>query len=197
MNNLRAIRNRLGLTQAQVAKALDIDRTTYTKYELGQAQPDSQKLLRMAELFNTSVDHLLGKNHSSRSDLIPILGDVPAGVPFEAIEDIEGYIDLSTATFTPTAEIFALRIKGRSMEPDIYDKSIVLVSRQDTIESGEIAVIRVNGDEATIKRVKRLPDGLMLIPINPEYDPVFYNAHQVAELPVTIIGKVIEVRRRI
>jgi len=197
MKNLRSVRKSRGLSQATVAGILGISPQAYSNYETGNREPSSDTLTKLATYFEVSVDFLLGHETTrNRHDhKIPILGSVPAGVPIEAIEDIEGYVDLSYST--SNKEIFALQVKGNSMEPEIRNKDFVLVSSQETIESGEIAVVRVNGEEATVKRVKLLSNGIMLIPINPDYDPVFFDKDQVAQLPVTIIGKVIEVRRRL
>ena len=77
------------------------------------------------------------------------------------------------------------------------DGDIVIVEKQEFVENGDVAVVRVNGEDVTLKRVKLTNKGLMLIPSNPAYDPVFFDSDQVATLPVTIIGKVIEIRRRL
>ena len=127
---------------------------------------------------------------------IPLLGSVPAGVPIEAIEDIEEYIDIYPR-FVKHGELFALRVQGDSMEPDLRNGDIVIVEKQEFVENGDVAVVRVNGEDVTLKRVKLTNKGLMLIPSNPAYDPVFFDSDQVATLPVTIIGKVIEIRRRL
>ena len=81
------------------------------------------------------------------------------------------------------------------MEPRICEGDTVIIRRQNTIESGEIAVVFVNGDEATLKRVKFVDGGIMLIAFNPAvYEPHFYSNEQIEELPVVIYGKVVELR---
>lgn len=198
MNNLQRARKIKGLTQAQVAKLINVDRSTYTRYESGEIQPDNDKLRKLAAIFESSSDYLLGINQigDPMGHMIPLLGTVPAGVPIEAIEDVEEYIDMYPR-FVKHGELFALRVQGDSMEPDIRDGDIAIIEKQEFIENGGIAVIRVNGQDATLKKVKLLETGLMLIPSNPAYDPVFFDAGQIATLPVTIIGKVIEIRRRL
>ena len=109
---------------------------------------------------------------------------------------MEEYIDMYPR-FVKHGELFALRVQGDSMEPDLRSSDIVIVEKQDFVDSGDIAVIRVNGEDVTVKRVKLTNKGLMLIPSNPAYDPVFFDVGQIATLPVTIIGKVIEIRRRL
>ena len=91
-------------------------------------------------------------------------------------------------------EHFALKIKGQSMEPRIFEDDVVIVKKQDDCDSGDIAVVLVNGNEATVKRIKKRPEGLMLIPNNPAYEPMFYSNEEIENLPVRIIGKVVELR---
>lgn len=82
------------------------------------------------------------------------------------------------------------------MEPRIKDGDVVIIRKQNDCNSGDIAVVLVNGDEATVKRIKKRPEGIMLIPSNPAYEPMFYSNEDIEKLPVTIIGKVIELRAK-
>ncbi len=126
---------------------------------------------------------------------IPILGKVVAGIPLEAIEDIEGYEEITPA-MAAKGEYFALHVKGDSMTPSLRDGDTVIVRKQDYIESGETAIVLVNGDEATVKRVKYQENGVILIGENPTvYPPHFYTKEEIESLPVRIIGKVVESRR--
>ncbi len=87
-------------------------------------------------------------------------------------------------------------LKGHSMEPRMYEGDIVIVRKQENVNSGEIAIVLVNGSEATCKKIRKTGDGIMLIPLNPNYDPLFYNHQEIEELPVRIIGKVVELRAK-
>lgn len=199
MNNLRTARKLKKLTQKDVAELVGIDRTTYNRYENGMTQPDNDKLLKLATVLDVSVDYLLGNKpqiEHGATRLIPLLGTVPAGTPIEAIEDIEEYIDIYPR-LVKHGELFALRVQGDSMEPDLHHGDIVIIEKQEFVDNGDVAVVRVNGEDVTLKRVKLTAKGLMLIPSNPAYDPVYFDSDQIATLPVTIIGKVIELRRRL
>ncbi len=198
MKNLRIARNRKGMTQEQVAKLLGVDRTTYTKYETGGALPDYQKILKLASILEADIDFLVGRTDSPSteySQLIPVLGSVPAGTPIEAIEDIEEYVDYYP-NFVKHGELFALKVKGDSMAPELKNGDIAIIEKQDFIENGDIAVVRVNGEDVTIKRVKPTRNGIRLVPTNPAYDSLEFSKEEVATLPVTIVGKLIEIRRR-
>lgn len=200
MKSLYLARTSKGLSQEQVAEFLGVHRTTYNRYEKGTRDPDLETISKLAVLFEVTTDFLLGSNakslYSDRFGKIPLLGTVPAGTPIEAIENVEEYIDMYPR-FVKHGELFALRVQGDSMEPDLRTGDIAIVEKQGFVDSGTIAVVRVNGEDVTIKKVKLVQNGLMLIPTNPAYDPVFFNVDQIAALPVSIIGKVIEIRRRL
>lgn len=120
---------------------------------------------------------------------IPILGRISAGLPLYAEENIEGY------TYTDLnggAEYFALRVEGDSMTAArIFDGDILIVRRQDIVENGEIAVVMVNGDEATVKRFYRSGNTVTLMPqsTNPTHQPQIYDTKITS---VRIIGKVVK-----
>lgn len=200
MDNLKVARKMKGLSQEDVAKYIGMSRQGYGSYETGFRDPDTITLSKLATLFDVSTDFLLGVNRNSaenpQSHLIPVLGEVPAGHPIEAFEQVEEYLDLYPS-FAQYGELFGLRVKGQSMEPDIHNGDIVIVVKQDFIDSGDVAVVRVNGTEVTVKKVKKMQDGIMLMPKNPAFEPVYFSNNQVMTLPVTIIGKVIEIRRRL
>lgn len=82
------------------------------------------------------------------------------------------------------------------MEPKIADGDIVIVKKQERVENGEIAVVTVNGEDATLKKVMLSPDGIILVPFNAEYETKFYANDEILSLPVDILGKVVEARRK-
>jgi repressor LexA len=124
---------------------------------------------------------------------IPVLGRVAAGIPIEAITDIDDYEEISPE-MAKNGQYIALRIHGRSMEPRMCENDIIIVRLQNDVESGDIAVVFVNGGDATCKKIKKLQDGIMLISTNHEYDTMYYTNKQVKDLPIKILGKVVEIR---
>ena len=198
---LRKLRIEKGLTLQQVADYVGLQKAAIYKYEHGLiVNPKRSLIEKLATLFQVSPSYLLGvtdEQHpqSVTSVRIPILGRVVAGIPLEAITDIEGYEEI-TPKMASLGEYFALRIKGHSMEPQILDNDVVICKCQSDVESGDIAIILVNGDEATCKQIKKSPEGVTLIGFNPVvYPPHFYSNKEIAELPVNVIGKVVELRR--
>lgn len=126
---------------------------------------------------------------------IPVLGKVIAGIPIEAIEEVIDYEEI-TEQMARTGDFFALQITGDSMEPEMREKDIVIVKKQNDIDSGQIGIVLVNGDEATVKKVLKKENGIMLVPFNNNYDPLFYDQYDIETKPVNIIGRVVELRKK-
>lgn len=126
---------------------------------------------------------------------IPVLGNVAAGIPIEAIEDVIDYEEISEE-LAHTGDFFALKIKGDSMEPRICDGDVVIVRKQDYAETGDLVIVLVNGDSATCKRLARFPSGIRLIPFNQAYEALFYSNEEIVNKPIKIIGKVVENRQK-
>lgn len=93
-------------------------------------------------------------------------------------------------------EYFGLKIKGDSMQPRIMEGDVVIVRKQSEVDNGNTAVILINGDDATVKKFYKLDSGIKLIATNPKYDPLFYTPEEVNNLPVQVIGKVVELRAK-
>ncbi|MCI5842622.1 MAG: helix-turn-helix domain-containing protein [Clostridiales bacterium] len=196
MNRLRELRKSKRMTQSDVAKIVGIGQSGYSFWESGRSKIDDASLRKLAGFYGVSVDYLLGEdaNPTKLSVKIPVLGDVAAGIPIEAIENIVDYEEIDAA-LAATGELFGLRIKGSSMEPRIREGDVVIVRKQSDADTGDTAVVLVNGDSATVKRIKKEPDGsLWLIPNNPAYETKHYTPAEVRTTPVSIIGKVVELR---
>ncbi len=194
-SKLKQLRESKQYLQKDVANAINIDRTTYIKYEKGTSKPDSDTITALANFFEVSADFLLETEYKTKGIRVPVFGHVAAGIPINAIEDILDYEEIPESE-ARGGEFFALKIKGRSMEPRIYNGDIVIVRRQQTVDNGDIAIVLVNGDEATCKKIKKTPEGVMLIPLNPDYDTMFYSNSDIEQLPVAVLGKVVEVRSK-
>lgn len=149
------------------------------------------------ELFNSIEGLITAKSPKATSQAykVPILGKVVAGLPVSAYEDILGFEEV-TPEMAEQGELFALKVTGDSMYPKICDGDIVIVRVQSDVESEDVAVVFVNGDEATLKVVKKNNDGITIWGYNTDvYHPQSFSNKQIEELPVKIAGKVIELRR--
>lgn len=129
---------------------------------------------------------------------IPVLGSIPAGIPIELIEDVIDYEDISEEMLKGGKEYFALKVKGTSMWPKYLDGDTIIVLKQNDCESGQDAIVMVNGDDGTFKRVIKKDTGITLEPINQqEYNSVSYSNEDIEKLPIKILGVVKEIRRKI
>lgn len=195
---LKTLRIQRKMTQSELAKKIYISQPAYSKYEVGTASPNPETLSKIADALDVSVDYLLGSDSQPARPgyiRIPVLGRVAAGIPIDAIEEVIDWEDIS-AEAAGDGEYFGLQIKGHSMEPKISDGDVVIVRRQPDVDSGDIAVVLVNGDDATVKRVKKSPQGVTLIPSNPAYEPMYYTNAEIESLPVQILGRVVELRAK-
>ena len=194
---IRLLRKEANMTQQELASKLFVSQQAVGKWERGEATPNPETIVAMSRIFGVSADTLLGESApplSTGGTWVPVLGDVAAGIPIEAVENIVDYEEIDTA-MAANGKYYGLRIKGSSMEPRIREGDVVIVRKQEDADTGDTAVVLVNGESATVKRIKKEPDGgLWLLPNNPAYDPQHYSPAEVADKPVRIIGKVVELR---
>ena len=194
---IRLLRKEANMTQQELASKLFVSQQAVGKWERGEATPNPETIVAMSRIFGVSADTLLGESApplSTGGTWVPVLGDVAAGIPIEAVENIVDYEEIDTA-MASNGKYYGLRIKGSSMEPRIREGDVVIVRQQEDADTGDTAVVLVNGESATVKRIKKEPDGgLWLLPNNPAYDPQHYSPAEVADKPVRIIGKVVELR---
>lgn len=189
------LREEYGWKQYELAQKMDLNPAALNKIENGKRSIKEEEISKVAQIFGISTDTLLGVNTPRPGNRIPILGTVVAGQPAYAAENIVGWEEV-TDKMSMQGKLFALKVKGSSMEPEFKEGDIVIVREQPDIESGDIAVVLINGDEATLKKVKKDPNGLFLYAFNQAvYEPHFYSNNDIETLPVHIVGRVIENRR--
>lgn len=195
--------------QNQFALQCGISSSSLTKISIGEYTPKPKFLAKIAEKAHNGVtfDMLMnaaGFLTSAQKEKSPVtqqgkwinvFGHIAAGIPIEAIEDIVDQEQI-TDEMASHGEYIALRVKGDSMEPKISDGDTVIIRIQDNIENGEIAAVYVNGNDVTLKRVRKEDNGLWLIGTNPAFTPIFYSKKECAELPVRILGKMVELRAK-
>lgn len=193
---LKELRKESGLTQQKLADILFVDRTSVVKWETAMNLANNEVLRRMCNLFNCSMDYLLGMTDERTSEnpnrdtlptatvKIPLLGNIAAGQPIEAIENVEDYVYISE-DMARRGTYFALKVKGNSMEPRIYEGDIAIIRHQGSVNSGEIAAVKVNGDDVTLKKVEYVKDGVKLIGLNPSFTPLFYTTAECVQKPLS------------
>ena len=200
---VKQLREEKHISQAHLAKAVGVGQSTVGMWESGKSVPSYNTLIKIADYFNVTVDYLTGKATEPvapeiNNMRIPVLGSVPAGIPLEAIEDIIDWEEIPQSMLAGGKEYFALQVQGNSMYPEYLPGDIVIVRKTPVCNSGDVCIVYVNGYDATLKQVKLLPDGsVTLMPRNPEYPPRTYTKKEIENLPVSIAGVVVELRRKV
>ena len=212
-SNLKHLRLQSGMTQEELAKKLDKDYSTIGKWELGQRSPIMTDVIRIANLFNVSLEKLIGQSIiydnaeqielDSNTIKIPVLGAIKAGVPIETQQDILEYVDIPKNWTKGGKSFYGLKISGDSMYPKYCEEDIVIFEHTEDyiIANNKDCAVMVNGFDATFKNVTISENGITLVPFNlnnsDNYQPTFYSKEQIISLPVKIVGIAREKRTRL
>lgn len=199
-------RKELGLTLEDVGNYVGVSKSTVKKWETGYIKNMRRdKIALLSELLHLDPINFVAEEQtaafSAPAVRIPVYGKVAAGIPIAAVtdftsEDPDDWEEIP-AQMARSGEYIALRIDGDSMEPRIRKGDVVIVRLQEQVESGDIAIVFVNGDDAVCKRVRWTDAGLTLISSNPSYEPLFFTPAEVESLPVRFLGKVVELRGKL
>ena len=184
--NIKSRRIELGMTQSQLAEKLGYaDKSMIAKIEKGAVDLQQSKIIALAEALKMKPSDLMGWDESPVFEAAAGEGRLNGGYPTE-----EYRIKLE-------ADEIVVRVVGRSMEPTLQDGDIVVIQAQSLIDyPRQIALVKINGEEATLKRVELKEDGVMLIGDNIDvYPPHFFTAEEVEQLPVKIEGVVTKLIR--
>lgn len=196
MIDLKQRREELGLTLEEVGQYVGVGKSTVRKWENGVINNMGRdkiakyaSILRISPLeflYDITPENLIPVDNNN-TVRIPILGTIKCGQPILAEDNITGYRE-ELSDRLPSGNLFYLKSQGDSMVPTIPEGSLVLIREQPTVEYGEVAAVLVNGDtEATLKRVKKQGDIVMLIADNPDYPPYVITKDN----PARIIGKAV------
>lgn len=193
-----------GITITKLALTLGISRSNVTNWKNGSV-PKSDKIQEIANYFNVSTDYLLGNEEKIYPSnmmpvdvtdyiMVPMLGEVAAGLGCLAENEIIGYEPFSASSIKAGHEYMCLQVKGDSMYPKLEEGDIVLVQCRNTVDSGSYAVLTVNGDEGVIKKVIYGKTWIELHSINPMYPIRRFEGEDV--LKINVMGLVIESKRK-
>jgi repressor LexA len=202
----------MGMEQKKFASLVGVSPQKVSEWKSGKAKSYTKRIPQIAEALGTTTEYLLTGNGPKQKravsdsdtalpngaehlDLgtfhrIPILGRISAGLPLYAEQHIEGY---TVTDLNGQAEYFALIVHGDSMNAlGIQDGYRIIVRRQDEVENGEVAVVMVGDEDATVKRFYAAGDTVTLVPqsTNPEHQPQIYDT---TKTKIRIIGRVVKV----
>ena len=187
-----------GMSMSELARRVGTAKSAISRYFNGTREFPLNKVEEFASALHTTPDFLLGMEYEPQTQQglqIPVLGNVAAGIPISAVEDILDYEEIPQS-WKSQGEFFGLRIKGDSMEPRMESGDVVIVKQQSDANSGDTVIVLVNGDDATCKKLQKTDNGIMLVSTNPKYPPMFYSNDEIVTKPVVILGKVVELRQK-
>lgn len=195
------------MKQSDLVETTGIGKSSISTYLSGKYEPKKRNIYKMAKALNINEAWLMGEDVPMERDekskpsnvedfndhyVAPIVGTIPAGYPALAFEDIEGYASIP---YKDAENYFFLRVSGESMiNAGIQSGDLVLIRKQSSAEYGQIVAARVNGDEATLKKYKPQGDTVLLLPENPDFEPILVRAKDFDDGYASIIGVAIEVR---
>ena len=176
-----------------VCRDLGIPYTTFADWYNGKIYPRIDKIQMLANYFEIKKSDLI-EGKKLASDKIPVLGIVKAGYDYLADENIIGYVTVNDSSLK-NDDFFALKVKGDSMVPEIYENDIAIIKKQNDFENGDYVVALINGEEATIKKGYKTDTGLLLQPVNSSFAPLIFDKKDIDTLPVKIIGVLYNITR--
>lgn len=205
---LKELREKKGLSTREVYNIAQVSNSYLSLVENGHRRASAVILKKLASVYNVDYLDLYVKAgyadlaeyernlNSPSSAIVFIYGTIPAGIPMECIEDIIDTEEIDSDMLKGGKQYFGLKIKGDSMYPEYLDNDTIILEKVDDCESGDDCVVMVNGDNGTFKRVFKNENGIVLQPLNNNYQPMIYTNEQIENLPVRVIGKVVELRRK-
>lgn len=193
---LKKARQRANLSQAELADKLGLNLRTYGSYERGERDVSTALLRQICLTLNVSSDDLINTDkpnaeiisHGQNIYQIPVFESVSAGFGAYACSDVVDYIPLHITNPVDVPEMLCIKVKGNSMYPKIENGDIIVVRKQESVDSGSIAVVLVDGEEGFVKRIVYDADTIELQSINPEYAPKVFKGPDV--LRVRVVGLV-------
>lgn len=188
-----------GKSQKDLCDNLGFSPASVSSWVNGTRIPKEGNIVLMAAYLDCSVDDIAldpKEAHRKRSFSIPVYARVGAGPPLEASEEIIDREEISEH-MASLGSFYGLRIDGDSMEPRIVRGDVVIVRKQDTADDGDIVIAIVNQNDAVCKRLKKYKGGIALVSNNPMYEPMYFTITDTQDIPVRIIGKVVELRGKL
>lgn len=197
-NRLAQARDHAGMTQQQVAAAIGVTTTGYQNWEYGNTPIKATALRELAKLFGCTTDYLLNISDikvaaPSASRMLPVFGSISAGTPREALAQSDVMHETPERLYLEHENAFWLTVSGNSMNRLFPDGSLILIDPDEEVRNGDVAVVFVNGDDATLKRIYHEGDSIRLHPesYDPEYRDRVIDATDPDAPEVRVIGKAV------
>ena len=193
--NLTNLMQKSNTDRYKLSDDLNIPYSTIGSWLQAKTFPRDDVLEVIANYFNVEPPDLITNfGSSTKAVRINVYGAIPAGVPLEAIEFIDGFEEIPREWTLGNKEYIALRVQGDSMFPEYLEGDVVIVLLCSDFDNGDDCVVFIDGYDATLKRCYRTDKGIQLKPLNQAYPPKTYGE---GDEPIEILGIVKEIRRKI
>lgn len=178
---LKQARESSHITLEEAGNRVGVHKSTVLRWENGDTEKIKLPIIEsLATFYNVNPVWLMGydvpMDREIKTDILgnpvvslPLLGTVKAGYNYLAQENWIGTVDVETSLVGDGKDYFALKVKGDSMAPVFVEDDIVIIKKQNDCENNEFAVVIINGDEGTLKKIKKTDNGIILQPLNPAY----------------------------
>lgn len=181
---LKELRASRGLTQDDLARELNLAKSSISMYENGKRKPSFEVLEAIADYFNVNMDTLYSSAPVFVPSLkrVPMLGYAAAGQP---LENLDGQDTYYVETDSRYAVDFCITVRGDSMiNAGINDGDIVFVKAQPEVPNGKIACVEIDNERVCIKRFYKTDTGVMLVSENPKYAPLQFSESNCTDFKV-------------
>ncbi len=182
MSLIRELRKEKGISQQELAKLCGVHQTAVSQWEKGRTMPDRNSLQLLSKAFGVSVDTLLGEEKTHDENKIPVFGQITAA---------------ALCSKLGTSEYYALNVGDSSMSPIMLMGDTVVVYRSAEVENGEIGVFSIGNGNAFIRKIIKKDTSIMLVSENTSYEPLIFTKAECNALPVYVLGKAVELRRKL
>ena len=184
MNIIKELRKQNSMSQKQLAEICNVHQTAVSQWEKGRTQPDRESLKLLAKTFGVSIDKLLSNTN-----------DEPAEDNRIPVFDFASAAELCAKL--AEREYFALSLQDDSMSPAMLRGDMVIIARSPDLESGNLAAVAIGGGNAIIRKIIKKDTSVMLVSENTNYEPLIFSKAECETLPLFILGKAIELRRKL
>lgn len=181
---LKELRASRGLTQDDLARELNLVKSSISMYENGKRKPSFEVLEAIADYFNVNMDTLYSSAPVFVPSLkrVPMLGYAAAGQP---LENLDGQDTYYAETDSRYAVDFCITVRGDSMvNAGINDGDIVFVKAQPEVPNGKIACVEIDNERVCIKRFYKTDTGVMLVSENPKYAPLQFSESNCSDFKI-------------
>ncbi len=183
MSVIRGLRKEKNISQQELAKLCGVHQTAVSQWEKGRTAPDRNSLKLLSKIFGVSIDTLLGEEKNTEDEnRIPVFSQISAAALCAKLGG---------------GEYYALSVSDNSMSPMMLVGDTVVVSGMSEVQSGETGVFAIGNGNAFIRKIIKKDTSIMLVSENTSYEPLIFTKAECDALPVYVLGKAIELRRKL